>query len=123
MAVSLLAREAIHSARQTSQLQRIPRKNSSEKGKLIFLAAAVKIRCSAGAALNNPVPRISRARTTAPATFPIKTMIQFFTVSHTLVRPARVLTVKNILFPVNSSEPAKTTSVRAIPKDVPIISG
>ncbi|MNP72047.1 hypothetical protein D3C76_1685160 [compost metagenome] len=53
----------------------------------------------------------------------MNTRIQFLTVSQILVLPASVLTVKNILFPVNSSEPANTTSVRAMPKDVPIISG
>ncbi|MNI60689.1 hypothetical protein D3C73_1159190 [compost metagenome] len=60
---------------------------------------------------------------TAPATLPINTITQFFTVSHTVVLPASVLTVKNMLLPVNSSEPAKTTSVSAIPKEAPMTSG
>ncbi|MNV74994.1 hypothetical protein D3C71_1682540 [compost metagenome] len=73
--------------------------------------------------MNSPVPWISQASSRAPARFPIKTTIQFLMVSHTLVLPARVLTVKNILLPVNSSEPAKMTSVSAIPNVDPIIRG
>ncbi|MMZ64700.1 hypothetical protein D1872_270500 [compost metagenome] len=40
--------------------------------------------------------------------------------SPTVVLLAKVLAVKNILLPVNSSDPANTTKVSASPNDIPI---
>ncbi|MNW59925.1 hypothetical protein D3C74_378790 [compost metagenome] len=107
-------------ARHTSQLQRMPRKNNSDTGAAIFLAEATNNRCSGAAVLNRPLPTISRLSRIAPSKLPRKTSPQFFSVSLTVVRPASVLMVKNMLLPVNSSDPAKMTSVRASPKDMPI---
>ncbi|MNJ65084.1 hypothetical protein D3C77_610770 [compost metagenome] len=120
LAISSLVRLAIHNARQTSQLHKIPRKNSSEIGALIFLAEIANIRCSGAAVLNNPVPTMSKDNTIAPARLPRNTRVQFLSVSPTVVLPANVLTVKNILLPVNNSDPANTTKVSARPKDIPI---
>ncbi|MNI89295.1 hypothetical protein D3C76_1753410 [compost metagenome] len=89
-------------------------------GAPIFLAEIANIRCSGGAVLNSPVPTMSRDRTTAPAKLPRNTIVQFLSVSPTVVLLAKVLAVKNILLPVNNSDPANTTKVSARPKDIPI---
>ena len=123
LAASLVVRAVIQSARQTSQLHRMARANSSPAGAFIFAAATL---CSSGApspssAPPPPATKIS-ASSTAPARLPSQDSVQLAARSPPATRRRSRPIDMNMVCPVNSSEPAKTTSVSAMPNEAPITS-
>src|SRR5437660_1199318 len=119
-AVSSFARMPIHTARQTSALQRMARKNSSRSGAPILDATMPRRNSLAGGLLRTPELAVASASNIEPARFPAKLT------AHTLPSAVAVTvresapTVITRLLPVNSSDPAKMTSVSATPNEAPI---
>ena len=121
-AASFVVRPEVQTAKQTSQLHKRPRRNSSHAGSDIFMAATFPIRSACGPLDRTPDWTTSQASASEPMRLP--------TQDHTLscatwvqvrLRESPPIT-PIMLFPVNNSDPAKITNVRAIPKDTPITS-
>src|SRR6478672_2660604 len=99
-AVSLVVRPAIQTARQTSQLHKMPRVNSSQPERLIFVATDLNSRSDCGACESTPDCAISHASPSEPARLPISETPQMrpsiFQVIDSLSAPI----AQTILFPV-----------------------
>ena len=119
-AVSSLVRIPIHTARHTSALQSTPRKNSSLAGAAILAATTPSTNSFAGALPSTPEAAVASARSSEPTRLPAKLTIQIrASAAPFTVRESRP-TVMTRLLPVNSSEPAKMTRVRATPNEAPM---
>src|SRR3990172_7467645 len=117
---SLVALPDIHRARVTSQLQSIDRARSSIMG--AFILAAVALCRNEAGSLTIPAapPKTKRVAIAAePARLPSQTKDQSLS---TLPAPTLLFSQPIGIYrvcPVNSSEPANTTNVRAMPKLTP----
>src|SRR3569623_514455 len=120
LAVSSLVRRPVQTARHTSVLHSRHRKNSSLKGALIFASAALARKSLRGAFESSPVCTAAYASNCEPMRLP--SLLAPHTASVRVQETSRVRlpTAITMVFPGNSSEPAKMTSARAIPKDAPI---
>src|SRR5882757_1822477 len=124
LAVSLVIRAEVQIARQTSQLHSVARATSSSAGAFILAAAMFRISGLLPARARPPPPATKiAARKTQPARFPAQDAPQQAARSRKLVRCCSQPKVMNIVCPVKRSEPAKMTSVRAIPNEAPITIG
>src|SRR5204862_2267780 len=124
LAASLVIRAEVHIARQTSQLHSIARATSSSAGAFILAAATFRISGLLPASARPPPPATKiDERKTQPARFPAQDAPQHAARSRNLVRLCSHPKVMNIVWPVNRSEPANMTSVRAMPNEAPITTG
>ncbi len=111
---------AIHTASVTRTLQRRPRKKSSEAGADILAALTFSTNSFMGEAEATPAATVAAARASEPARFPAKERSHTRSVSPQLTFRSSAPSVMTRLLPVKSSEPAKTTSVSATPKEAPM---
>ena len=74
-----------------------------------------------GSVSSNPARTTMNARRALPSRLPIQVQIQLSTRSFQVVFRVSVPSVSTRLLPVNSSEPAKMTMVRAPPKQMPMV--
>ena len=121
-AVSFVVRAAIHTARHTSMLQSTPRLKSSQAGTAIFSSATFMNRSTCGAFDTTPDCAISQATANEPARFPMKDQTKIYPTYFQVIALDSAPMVQTILLPVNNSDPAKITNVRAMPNDAPITS-
>src|SRR2546428_12155981 len=121
-AASLVVRPAVQTARQTSQLHRIPRTISSHPDRFIFVAATFMSRSTCGACESTPDWATSQASPSEPARFPASETAKIHVSVPQEISRVSAPTAQTMLFPVNSSDPAKMTRARAIPKAAPITS-
>ena len=121
--MSLVVRALIHSARQTSQLQRMPLATSASGAACILASAVLKIRSAPDLRIAPPPPSQNNVATSmAPSRLPSQVMIHDEASPPALALPRSTPSVMIIVWPVKSSAPANTTSVSAIAKVSPITS-
>src|SRR5438477_11121707 len=124
LAATLVIRADVQIARQTSQLHSIARARSSIAGAFILAAAILRISGLLPARARPPPPATKiDERKTQPTRFPVQDTPQHAARSRKLVRLCSHPKVMNIVCPVNRSEPANMTSVKAIPNEAPITTG
>src|SRR5919112_4949509 len=114
-AASLLVRPDIQTARQTSQLHKIPRINNSQPERLIFVATALNNKSDCGACESTPDCAINQASPNEPARLPINETPQMRPSIFQVIVSLSAPIAQTRLFPVNNSEPAKITKVSATP--------
>src|SRR5512146_1430017 len=121
-AASFAVRPEVHTARQTSQLHSNPLRNSSHAGSDIFMAATFPISSACGPLDRTPDWTTSQASASEPTRLPTHDQtLSCATWVQVRLRESPPITPV-ILLPVNNSDPAKITRVRAIPNETPITS-
>ena len=119
-APSLLVRAPIQTARQTRTLQSTPRTKSSSAGACIFAATVEAMKVLAGALPIRPEAATAPPSSIDPTRLPAKLTSQTLATEAAETVLERAPTTMVRLLPVNSSDPAKITSVSATPKEAPI---
>jgi hypothetical protein len=109
--VTSWADEASQTARQTSQLQMIPRAKAAENVREVF-ALAMAIAVAALGPTRTPDTETSPTTSRDPKKFPRNETNQLRSSPETVARRARTAAVTSAVFPVNSYPPAVRTSVR-----------
>ena len=120
---ALSVRIAIQIARHTSQLHSAPLKKSAIADWLVFANATVWTRLVSTGSRPPPPQLYSSATKTEPKRLPTQVCGKIAHIWPWLMVPAFTPRVRNIVWPVNSSEPAIITRVNAMPKVAPITSG
>src|SRR4051812_28172426 len=118
-AASDFVRAAIHSARQTSMLQRTARQNSCGPVAASFAAVTDATSLAPGPPLNVPPALTNAANAIEPAMLPTSDAAHTARSSRTRTLDAATPCSITITLPVNSSAPANTTSVSATPNTAP----
>src|SRR3954447_21844271 len=124
-AVSSFDRAAIHTPRHTSQLASTARRNSCTGGMFILAATTFCTKALTApklSASSSPALTTITASSRLPARLPSHVHHQFASSSRQVALPVNTPSVRTRLLPVNSSEPANTTSVSAPPKHTPMTS-